>query len=159
MARAQRADNNIDCIGKLRAESFLAPSAQDFQNQRRQQDSAGEGGKCSVGDFAVKNHDASKDRDHSYDGNKDQPAKTDCQAGLQQQLIEIDERQPVVAAASQAALPPQLDENALAVGLARHNLEATIDVLSIGRVVVDQQIHAFREHRGRKPDQQVEQVN
>ena len=64
-------------------------------------------------------HGGGERGDHADDDEQDQPAETDGQAGLQHELIEVDERQLVFAAAGQPALAPQLHQHAFAVRLAR----------------------------------------
>ena len=58
-------------------------------------------------------------RDRAYRDDENQPGEADGETGLQQELVEADDRQPVAAAAGQAALAPQLHQNAFAVGLVR----------------------------------------
>src|SRR5271169_2387730 len=97
--------------------------------------------------------------DHADDDDQDQPSEANVQAGLQHELVEADQRQAVIAAAGQPTLAPQLHQYAFAVRHAVHHLEAAVDVIAVGRLVVEQQIDAFREHRRRNADQEINQID
>ncbi len=97
--------------------------------------------------------------DHPEQDEEHQAAETDGKARLQQQLIEIDNRQPVVAAAGQTSFATQLHQHAFTVGFVRHHLEAAIDLLAVGGVAVDKQVDAFGKHRRREADEEVEQID
>jgi hypothetical protein len=109
--------------------------------------------------LAGEGHDADKGRHHADGNEHHQPCEADGQPGLQQQLVEIDERQPVFAARGQAALAAQLHQHAFAVRLVVHHLETAVDVLAVRRLVVEQQIAAFGKHRRRDADQQIHQID
>ena len=94
-------------------------------------------GDAGIGQLAVKHHGAGKGRDHSDHDNQHQPAEADRQPRLQQKLIEVDQRQSIVAATGEPALAPQLHQHAFAVCLVVHHLETAVDVLAVGGVVVE----------------------
>lgn len=106
--------------------------------------------------LAVECQNARKNCHHAGNNDEDQTAEANRQPGLQQQLIEIDYRQSIVAAAGQTALAPQLHEHALAVSLVGHHLETAV---AVGRIAVHEQIYALCKHRRREADEDVEQVD
>ena len=66
---------------------------------------------------AVAKHQRRGEREQARDGDDDeQPRQSERQAGLQNQPIERDQAEPVIAAAGQPAFAPQLDQHALAIG-------------------------------------------
>src|SRR6185437_3075005 len=159
MAGAERAHDDVDGVGKLRAEFFLPASAQEAQHKKWQHRAAGRGHQDSMQDRAIEYH-GPDESGHSADSNKKkQPPESKRQARLQHELIEIDQRQSVLAAAGEPALSPQLHENAFTVGLVVHHTEAAIDVLTVRRPGVKQQVAALNEQRDRDADENVDQVN
>src|SRR5690348_993974 len=103
MASPQRADNDVDRIRELRAEFLLPPASQNPQNQRRKQNSARECNQESMQHIAFEGRHADEDSDDPDSDENDQLAEADGEPGLQEQLVELDERQPEVAAAGKAA--------------------------------------------------------
>src|SRR5262245_28305245 len=159
MAGSQRSDDDVDGVRKLRAKFFLAAAAHDPQCERRQDDAAYKADKGRLYQRAVKEQYGREHSHHSDQDEDNQTTETDGKPRLQQQLIEFDQWQPVIATAGQTALPSQLHEHAFAVGLVGHHLESAIDLFAIGRIAVDEQIHALGKHRRRKADEDVEQID
>src|SRR5579875_2176410 len=159
MAGAKAAHDHVDRVGELHAEFLSATGAQEDKRQVRQHHASGEGrgkrlpqngGEDQCADESADCRDRDKDK---------KPAHSDRHAGLQDQAVEPDERQTIIAAGRQTALAPQLHEYALAIGLLVEHLEATVDVLAVGRRIAEKQICAFHEHRDRRADQQVDEVD
>src|ERR1019366_6413866 len=151
--------DDVDGVGELRGEFLLPPRAQEPEHHEGQHEAAEQRGDDGVQQAPLEHHGGRERPDHTDNDDQDQPSEADGQAGLQHELIETDERQPIFAAAGQPALAPQLHQHAFAVRLVVHHLEAAVDVMAVGRLVVEQQIDAFREHRRRDADQQIHQID
>ena len=86
------------------------------------------------------------------------PPKADGQAGLQNETVERQDRQPVEAAGGQPALPAQLNEHAFAVGLILQEPQPAIDAAAVGGGREAQQIHRFDEQHCGRSREQIDQI-
>ena len=114
MTGAQAAHDDVQRVGKLRAERLLPPAAHDLEDQaaaaacsrtaRRQSASS---------QIAARDHQSAEGEQRADADVDRELADADGQAGLQDQPVERHQRQPVVAAAAQSALAAQLHQHAL----------------------------------------------
>jgi hypothetical protein len=159
MARAQGAHDDVERVGELRAERLLPPRALHVENEERHHEQAKQAEASAVEDVAVEEIHRAR-RDHrAGDHDQDELGEADRHAGLQDELVEGVERQPVVAAAGQAALAAQLHEDALAVGLILQHAEAAIDPAAIARAGEKEQVQRFHKHDRRCGGEEVEDMN
>ena len=104
VAGAQAAHDHVESIGKLRGEGLLAPAAQNAQHQIGQGEAAEQRNQqrlernCRGGSSRCRNAITAP-----IAKKISELAEPDGQAGLQNQPIERLQRQPVIAAAGQAA--------------------------------------------------------
>ena len=118
--------------GNCAPNCLLPPAAHELEHQQRQQVQQNSGDSQRLEQIAAYDH-AGAEREQRADRDETaELADAERQAGLQDQPVERDQRQPIVAVAGQPALAAQLDQHALAVGLVLQQLEAAIDVLAVG---------------------------
>ncbi len=77
MAGAQRSDDDVDGVGKLRAKLFLAAAAQEPQRQRRQGHAADKSDDHRLCQRSVSEENSREHRDHSEQNKEDQTTETD----------------------------------------------------------------------------------
>jgi hypothetical protein len=78
---------------------------------------------------------------------------------VQDQPVERDEPDPVIAFAGQPALAAQLDQHGLAVGAILRNGEPSVDPAAVGRRREEQQIERLDRESGGERDEQPDQID
>jgi hypothetical protein len=78
---------------------------------------------------------------------------------LQNQTVQRDQRQPVIAFGAQSTLAPELHQDGLAVGHAFHQGQPPVDVLAIRARGEEQQIDRLGEQARGERDEQIDQIN
>src|SRR5205085_11932863 len=159
MAGAQAPHDHVEGVGKLGAEPLLPPPAQDAQDQIGQNDAAEHGDQQRFEQIAA--YDQTNGKRHHREQHVEQQQLLDAERepGLQHELVDVDEAQAVVAARSEPALAPQLDEDIFAVGLVLEQLQAAIDVLAVGGAGKAQQVDSLDHQAGRGGNQDIDKID
>src|SRR5205085_75953 len=102
---------------KLRAKFFLPASTHDAQDKIRQCKSAEKCSRDGIAPVALQKHRRYRGTHGCDRYENDQPREPDRETGLQNEAVERNQRQAIIAASRQAALTPKFDQHPLAIRL------------------------------------------
>ena len=133
MAGAQAAHDDIERIGELGAEFLLPPRAQHAQHEVRQHSRAEQSRQRRLDKTAARTPwSPTNARPLTMATMMTRRAKPDGEARLQDQPVERDQIEPVIAAAGQPAFAPQFDQHAFAIGPVLRQHQPPVDLAAIG---------------------------